>query len=713
MVRPKKPPYRWSLLFFVLIVVGLVYLPARSDENQASLPPDLKNRLQQFQEFVQSQMKIDQAVGLSVAFLKDNFLWSHGFGYADLENKVPAKPESSYRLASITKTFTAIAIMQLAERGRIDLEADIRTYVPYFPRKKWPIPVRLLLGHLGGISHYRNYAVEGRIKEHKNTQEAIAIFAGFDLVAEPGTKYHYSSYGFNLLGAAIESASGLSYGEYITKNIFLPLGMKDSRMDDPLEIIPNRVRGYQLVDGKLKNSEFVNISSRFAAGGTRSTVIDLMKYARGIIQQKLLRPASWRQMFTSLAIRKGYFTGYGLGWNVRPWRSHFQVSHGGSQPETRTYLLIFPPENFALAVAANLERLDLSPYITRLAELVLDEDLDLEVYCPAKEDRLIYQALAQTFFYGLSRYEWRHSPLTSKPKELSRAFSFFNQNLNRRLIARDWLKARGKINDGFHPRGKQKMIKVGTWIAYTLARQKGEAALQQYHRRGPLAFFQDYLQLQNGKGLPLRYFPLEPSLKNLLAKWQKDWEQVYTDELRLLWISPGTDFGQLWPALKEKFSGRSLYPDYTRHFARVATFYLRRQQPEKALRLLRESLELYPQSTTALTSLAQAELWVGHTEAARKLYFQARSIDPQAPELSSSALLRFASQLEKSRRLSQLKTFISLALELHPRQADLLEAAGDIYLRLGEKKRARQYYRRALQLDPKRKHLWEKIKKTK
>ncbi|RLE03069.1 MAG: hypothetical protein DRJ11_05320 [Candidatus Aminicenantes bacterium] len=712
MVRQKKPPYWWLSLFLILFALKPVGLPAKTDDYSTSLPPELKVRLQQFQEFVNFQMKIDQAVDLSVAFLKGNLLWSHGFGYADLENKVPAKPESSYRLASITKTFTAIAIMQLAERGRINLQADIRTYVPYFPRKKWPIPVRLLLGHLGGISHYRNYAVEGRIKEHKNTREAIAIFAGFDLVAEPGTKYHYSSYGFNLLGAAIESASGLSYGEYITKNIFLPLGMKDSRMDDPLEIIPNRVRGYQLINGQLKNSEFVDISSRFAAGGTRSTVIDLMKYARGIIQQKLLRPASWRQMFTSLAIRDGYFTGYGLGWNVRPWQSHFQASHGGSQPETRTYLLIFPTENFALAVAANLERLDLRPYFTRLAELVLDEDLDLEVYCPQKEDHLIYQTIAQTFYYGLSQYEWRHSPLTSKPQELSRAFNYFNRHLNRRFIAQDWAKAKKKIDDGFHPRGSQKMIKVGTWMAYSLAHAKGEAALRQYHRRGPLAFFQDYLQLQKEKSFPLRYFPLESSLKNLVAKWQKDWQEVYTDELRHLWISPATDFEQLWPVLKEKFARSSLYPDYTRQFARVATFYLRRKQAEKALSLLKHSLELYPQSTAALTHLAQAEFWVGHTQVARKLYLRAQAINPQAPELNVSALLRFASQLEKGQRQQPLKAFITLALELHPRQADLWEKAGDIFFRLGEKKRARQYYRRALQLDPQRKHLWEKIKKT-
>ncbi|MCP2619766.1 serine hydrolase [Candidatus Aminicenantes bacterium AC-334-K16] len=706
-------PYWFIISVFAILLLSPTLPLLEASENLSRLSPQLKIKLDRFAQFANSQMKIDQAVGLSVAFLKDNTLWAQGFGYADLENKVPAKAESSYRLASITKTFTAIAVLQLAEKGLIELDADIRTYVPYFPRKKWPIPVRFLLGHLGGISHYRNYAVEGRIKEHKNTREAIAIFADFELVAEPGTKYHYSSYGFNLLGAAVESASGMSYGEYIKKNIFIPLGMKNSRMDDPLELIPNRVRGYQLVNGKIKNSEFVDISSRFAAGGTRSTVIDLMKYARGIIQQKLLRPETWNRMFTSMSIRDGYFTGYGMGWNVRPWRGHFQVSHGGSQPETRTYILIFPTEKFALAVASNRERLDLTPYITRLAELVLDEDLDLEVYCPSREDRLIYQALEQTFFYGLSQFDWHRAPLTSKPKELSRAFAYFNHNLNRQVIARDWLKARLKINNGFHPKSGQTLIKVGTWIAFSLARLRGEAFLKQYHRLGPLAFFQDYLQLKEEKGFSLRYFPLSSFLKNLIAKWQKDWQRVYTDELRHLCLTPWTDFDHLLPVLKNKFSGASIYPDYTRQFARVATIFLRQNQPKKALALLEGSLQLYPQSTAALTNLAQAELWVGNKDKARRLYLQAKSIDPQAQGISPSALISFASHLEKSQRTGPLRNLINIALELHPLNADLLEKAGDVFFRLGEKARARRYYIKALQADPQRKHLKKKIKKIK
>ena len=332
--------------------------------------------IQAFEKFASEQMAFDQTPGISVGFIKDDFTWARGFGYADLENSTPATPESSYRMASITKTFTAFAILQLVEAGKIDLNAEIQTYVPYFPRKKWPITIRQLLGHLGGIPHYVDRDKELHNKTHKNTREAIAIFQDYDLVAEPGTKYHYSSYGYNLLGAAIEMASGQTYGEFIKQHIFDPLGMSDSRMDDPTAPIPNRVKGYRFANGKIIRSEFVDMSSRFAAGGTRSTINDLLTYAQGIMQGKLLEPQTWRKMLVPMATKDGILTGRGMSWNIRPRRGHYQISHGGSQAETKIYLLIFPLENFAVAIASNLETFDREFYAYKLAEFVLKEDLD-------------------------------------------------------------------------------------------------------------------------------------------------------------------------------------------------------------------------------------------------------------------------------------------------------------------------------------------------
>ena len=251
------------------IVLIALLLQVTTAGNFVGLAQTRQEELKQFDDFVALQMKLDKTPGLTIGFIKDNFEWVKGYGFADLENKVPARAESAYRLASVTKSMTAVAIMQLVEKKKIDLDAEVQTYVPYFPKKQWPVTVRQVLGHIGGISHYKDPEKELHIKEHRSTREAIAIFQDFDLVAEPGTRYHSSSDGYNLLGALVESASGMSFGEYMKQNVWGPAGMSSTRMDDPEDVIPNRVRGYRLLKGEVKNSEFIDISSRFAAGGTR------------------------------------------------------------------------------------------------------------------------------------------------------------------------------------------------------------------------------------------------------------------------------------------------------------------------------------------------------------------------------------------------------------------------------------------------------------
>lgn len=196
-------------------------------------------------------MSKDGIPGMSFGVAQGGETWERAFGFADVENATPARADSSYRLASVTKPMTAVAVLQLAEKGKLDLDAEIQTYVTSFPRKPFPVTVRQLLGHLGGISHYRNRDAEQHYKEHKTVSEAIDVFKDFDLVVEPGTKYSYSSYGYVLLGAAIESASGQSYGDYMREHVWQPLAMNATRLDDPLEIIPHRVRGYQILEGRM------------------------------------------------------------------------------------------------------------------------------------------------------------------------------------------------------------------------------------------------------------------------------------------------------------------------------------------------------------------------------------------------------------------------------------------------------------------------------
>jgi CubicO group peptidase (beta-lactamase class C family)/tetratricopeptide (TPR) repeat protein len=694
-----------GLWLFYFLVACLLF----PQENPTD-PSPFGKAIKAYENFVEEQMAFDQTPGISVGFIKDDFCWARGFGYADLENNVPATPESSYRMASITKTFTAFAVLLLVEEGKIDLDAEIQTYVPYFPKKKWPVSVRQLLGHLGGIPHYLDRDKELHIKTHKNTREAIAIFQSFDLAAEPGTKYNYSSYGYNLLGAAIEGVTDQSYGEFIKRRIFEPLGMDDSRMDDPTSIIPNRVKGYRWVNGKIGRSEFVDMSSRFAAGGTRSTVIDLLKYARGIMQGKLLEPQHWRQMLVPMATKNGTLTGRGMGWSVRPRRGHFQISHGGSQAETKTYLFLFPLENFAVAIASNMETFDREFYAYKLAELVLWEDLDTPVYTVDEMEQSLYSACEQVFSYGLSQYLWHSRPLASSEKDLKQAFSFFHQNVDPAALRRDAQTAKNNISAGVDPATGQAFTKIGSFMASQLEKAFGRDKLREYHKTGPIAFFRDYLTLSQDSPALNKSYRFKRRFSQLLSRWDRDWAKWDTDNNRLYPIPLDVEFAPLQNKLRTAFLRSSLYPDFHQDLIRMAQFHLKNNRTQRATSFLNLAHELYPNSIDPMVALASLHVRTGNAQEARRFFRMVHAKDPSHPGVSIVSLQRLARDLINEDRQDHLTDLGEIVTDLYADSPGIAKGLGDMFYDLGQKDIAFQYYKKALKLDPKLKDVRDKIK---
>jgi len=698
-----EAPFPMKLAQRIAIYLGFIaaaVLSASAVSFQAETRSVSPDALQSFENYVAERMNYDRIPGLSVGFIRGDLTWAKGFGWADLENQSPAKPESSYRLASITKTLTAAAVLKLVEEGKMDLDAEIQAFVPYFPRKRWPVTVRQLLGHTAGISHYKNETVEGHIKDPKTTRQAVAIFQDFGLISEPGTKYNYSSYGYNLLGAAVEGASGRPYGEYIKTQIFDPLGMIDSRMESPLEIIPNRVRGYQVVDGELKNSEYVDVSSRFAAGGTRSTVLDLLKYARGIMKGQILKESTWRQMFTPLVLRNGQITGYGLGWGVRPWNGYFAVSHGGSQPETRTQLLLFPADEFAVAIATNLEGTNLVPYVQRLVDLVFEEENGLSGYAPGRVHQSIYQAANLVFDYGLSAYLWTGSPLSTDRDAVRKAFDYFNESVAENGLAREYEKAKKKILAGIHAGSKQAFTQVGSYMAWALEEEHGQGSLRTYHQRGPMAFFNDYIRLSTGGSSPKRHPRFTGDFNRLMTAWEGHWAKTHTEEFRRLVITPGTDFAALLPRLKEAFAGASIFPDIGPDLTDTAAYLLEKKEGRKATSLLLGGREVYPESPLLAAALGYALVWNGRIEEGRKLYLEARDLDPAHPALGADPFYGSMRQLFLADKKKEAFDLGLIAVEINPKEPSLYTALGELSSLDGRKDKASEYFRKALRIDP-------------
>src|SRR5262245_14823681 len=305
---------------------------------------------------IAAAMSADNIPGLSVAVVLDGKLgWSRGYGFADLENFVPFRAETVWRLGSVSKPLTAVAAMQLAEKGRLDLDAPIQSSCPAFPKKPQPITTRELLGHLSGIRHYAPGENFDSTRHYGSISESLEAFQNDPLLQEPGTKYTYSTYGYVVLGCVVEGASGERFPDYLREHVTGPAGMTRTRPDDLYDIVANRARGYaRLADGKLRNADLADTSNKVPGGGLVSTAEDLGRFAIALFDHKILKPETFAAMQVSMKTRDGKASDY-FGWSITEERGERLLTHSGSQQGTRTYFLMIPRRRFAVAILTNTE----------------------------------------------------------------------------------------------------------------------------------------------------------------------------------------------------------------------------------------------------------------------------------------------------------------------------------------------------------------------
>lgn len=346
--------YRFQKRFSSLIAILILLVAAVQAQQTQGLPDD---KLEKIEKAITTQMSRLGIPGLSVAVVVDHKLrWSNGYGLADVENFVPAKAVTAYRLGSISKPITAAAVMQLVERGKLDLDAPIQKYCPAFPAKQWPVTGRQLLGHLAGVRHYKSDAEYGSTRHYNNVVEGLEMFKDDPLLFEPGTKYSYTTHGFAVLGCAVEGASGMSFPDYVRENVFKPAGMDRIRVDNVTDIIPNRAQGYQKTQsGELRNSGLADTSYKIPGGGFISTVGDLAKFAIAMQTGTLVKKETLDQMWVPQKTRDGKATEYGLGWGVSERMGLKEVHHGGAQQRVSTMLHTIPEKGLAVVVMTNLE----------------------------------------------------------------------------------------------------------------------------------------------------------------------------------------------------------------------------------------------------------------------------------------------------------------------------------------------------------------------
>ena len=318
-----------------------------------------------------------------------DIVWAEGFGWADLENRVPVAPQTRFRIGTASIALTSAAVGLLLEKGRLKLDDEIQTYVPAFPAKQWPVTLRQLMGHLAGVRHYRGEEDYMPSAHCERALDGVQKFADDPLRFEPGTQYRYSTFGWVLVSAAVEAAANEPFFAFMRSQIFEPLGMGDTTLDSPKEPIPDRAIFYfpRFNEDTHYGPEVateVDYSCFAGAGAFLSTPSDLVRFGIAVNSGKLLQPDTVTMLQTPQRLTSGEENSFGLGWDLetvplaggttrvagygRPLLAE-AVMLGGS-----TALLLFPERGLVVAVTSNISFADPSAIGLKIAQAFAEQE---------------------------------------------------------------------------------------------------------------------------------------------------------------------------------------------------------------------------------------------------------------------------------------------------------------------------------------------------
>ncbi len=336
----------------------------------ASVPPAVSRAADMFEQAVTSAT----VPGISVAIAgTDGVIWAKGFGWADVENKVPMSTQTKMRIGSVAKPFTTAALMRLYDQGMIDLDVDVRSYVPAWPEKHAAITLRQLTSHTSGIRHYDGDEFMSNVN-YPTVAGSLDIFKESPLKFEPGSEQSYSTYAWTLVSAATEGADGgRDFKEIMQQEVFGPLEMNDSAFDQQYEIIPNRQRPYSIYEGEMINSPQTDHSYKWAGGGFIASTSDVARFAVAHTGADFLKEETLTEMFTKATMTDGNQSQFGIGWQIgfdrylerfsedqealRIMGEHANaVMHSGGSAGGTTMMILCRDHKRGVAVVKNVDR---------------------------------------------------------------------------------------------------------------------------------------------------------------------------------------------------------------------------------------------------------------------------------------------------------------------------------------------------------------------
>ena len=344
---PRRPFARALLAAFALVGVAQHAAPA-----QAARP----RMVATIDSLAAAFLADGPVAGVSVAVVKgrDTILMK-GYGLADVENDVPATARTVHRIGSITKQFTAAAVVRLAEQGKLSLDDTLGRLLPGTPASWSGVTVRRLLNHTSGIRSYTGLGPrwQRRWREDLSPDTIVGLVREDTLDFRPGTQWRYNNTGYVLLGMIIERVAGKPYATYLEEEFYRPLGLSQTYYCSQQPIIKHRAQGYGRSGGQLVNAEYLSMTQPFSAGALCSTAGDLVAWQRALVSGRVVRPESYQAMTTPESLTDGKPLTYGYGIGVGTLEGRRKVAHGGGINGFITELAYYPSDSLHVVVLAN------------------------------------------------------------------------------------------------------------------------------------------------------------------------------------------------------------------------------------------------------------------------------------------------------------------------------------------------------------------------
>ncbi len=311
--------------------------------------------------------------GLAVGIIQDGVpVHQQGYGLANLDWQIPVEPDTVFRLASITKQFTAVAIMLLVADGKLKLDDSLEKFLPDYPTSGHHITIYHLLTHTSGIRSYTSLETfEQTMRNDYTPAELVELFARVPFDFKPGTQYRYNNSGYLLLGVIIEKLSGMRYADFIQQRIFAPAGMHSSHYMSDVRIIPRRATGYTTMNDQAYAADFISMTQPFAAGGLGASLNDMLRWDAALRNNAIITAETLQQMQTPASLADGTPIDYGFGWAFGTYAEHPMIQHAGGIQGFRTFQMRFSDDDLSVIVLCNWEAVDVMKLSANIARQLL------------------------------------------------------------------------------------------------------------------------------------------------------------------------------------------------------------------------------------------------------------------------------------------------------------------------------------------------------